>query len=72
MEKKKWKTTRKKSVKNIDLWLRINNALQKHLVNWFWVKSHIGHFENERCDIIAKNAAHNPSKKDIYYENSKL
>ncbi|QCO70805.1 ribonuclease H [Buchnera aphidicola (Macrosiphum euphorbiae)] len=71
MEKKKWKTTKKKSVKNLDLWLRINTALKKHFVTWFWIKAHIGHLENERCDIIARQSARNPSIKDIYYENSK-
>jgi ribonuclease HI len=71
-KKKKWKTTNKKSVKNIDLWLRINAALKKHLVTWFWVKAHVGHSENERCDSIARNSAYNPSIKDIYYEKSTL
>ncbi|QIQ41836.1 MAG: ribonuclease HI [Buchnera aphidicola (Microlophium carnosum)] len=70
-KKKKWKTNKKKLVKNIDLWLRINTVLKKHYVNWFWIKAHIGHLENDRCDIIARQSAKNPSFKDIYYENNK-
>ncbi|WAI18593.1 MAG: ribonuclease HI [Buchnera aphidicola (Acyrthosiphon caraganae)] len=71
-KKKNWKTTKKKSVKNIDLWLRMNKSLKKHLVTWLWIKAHIGHLENERCDIIARQSAKNPSIKDTYYETSKL
>lgn len=71
-KKKQWKTSKKKHVKNIDLWLRINNALKKHSVEWFWIKAHMGHLENERCDLIARKSAKNPSIKDNYYENSKF
>lgn len=71
-KKKEWKNTKKKLIKNIDLWLRINDALKNHIVTWLWIKAHIGHKENERCDMIARQSARNPSIKDIYYENSKL
>ncbi|QCI25458.1 ribonuclease H [Buchnera aphidicola (Sitobion avenae)] len=72
MEKKNWKTTKKKPVKNIDLWFRVNSALKNHFVTWFWIKGHMGHVENERCDIIARQSAKNPSMKDDYYENTQL
>jgi Ribonuclease HI len=26
-------------------------------VDWHWVKGHSGHDENERCDILARDAA---------------
>ncbi|ANZ22466.1 ribonuclease H [Buchnera aphidicola (Diuraphis noxia)] len=71
-KKKEWRTTKKKRVKNIDLWLRITDVLEKHLVNWLWIKAHVGHLENERCDIIARESAKNPSFKDFYYENNQL
>lgn len=67
--KKKWKTTNKKLVKNIDLWLRINNLLKKHFITWFWIKAHAGHIENERCDQIARKSANNPTIQDQFYEN---
>ncbi|QCI18795.1 RNase H family protein [Buchnera aphidicola] len=67
-KKKKWKTVNKKSVKNIDLWLRINNLLEKHVIKWFWIKAHIGHVENELCDKIARKSAKNPLMYDLFYE----
>jgi len=71
-KKKEWKTSKKKPVKNIDLWFRISTVLKKHLVTWHWIKAHIGHLENEKCDIIARQAAKNPLFKDVYYEKNQF
>ena len=49
-----WRTADKKKVKNIDLWLRIDAAAKPHKVEWFWVKGHAGHVENERADALAR------------------
>ena len=49
-----WKTADKKPVKNIDLWLRLIDALKPHQVEWIWVKGHAGHPENERADELAR------------------
>jgi ribonuclease HI len=49
-----WKTADKKPVKNIDLWLRLEAALEPHRVEWFWVRGHAGHPENERADALAR------------------
>ncbi|QCI17410.1 ribonuclease HI [Buchnera aphidicola (Aphis helianthi)] len=68
-EQKNWKKDNKKSVKNIDLWLRVNSLLKKHFITWFWVKAHIGQIENEKCDKIARKSANNPTIKDKFYEN---
>ncbi|WP_343183711.1 ribonuclease HI [Buchnera aphidicola] len=63
-----WKKKNNKKVKNIDLWIRLNNAIQKHKkIKWIWIKSHSGQLENELCDIKAKKSAKNPTKKDIGY-----
>ncbi|MCU4674852.1 ribonuclease HI [Catenovulum sp. 2E275] len=56
-KKKGWKTADKKPVKNIDLWQRLDQQTQRHEVEWRWVKGHAGHAENERCDVLARNAA---------------
>jgi ribonuclease HI len=48
-----WKTKDKKPVKNVDLWTRLDAAAQVHDVQWFWVKGHAGHPENERADELA-------------------
>jgi ribonuclease HI len=49
-----WKTAEKKPVKNIDLWLRLLDAMKPHQVEWIWVKGHAGHPENERADALAR------------------
>jgi ribonuclease HI len=48
-----WKTADKKPVKNEDLWRRLDEAAARHSVQWFWVKGHAGHPENERADALA-------------------
>lgn len=48
-----WKTANKKPVKNVDLWQRLDAAVQDHEVTWHWVKGHSGHPENERADLLA-------------------
>ncbi|MDF1791939.1 MAG: ribonuclease HI [Thalassobaculaceae bacterium] len=51
-----WRTADKKPVKNRDLWERLDQAVQRHDVDWHWVKGHAGHAENERCDELAREA----------------
>jgi ribonuclease HI len=49
-----WKTSDKKPVKNADLWMKLDEARQRHQVSWHWVKGHAGHPENERADELAR------------------
>ena len=51
-----WKTADKKPVKNVDLWQRLEQAIETHDVHWHWVKGHSGHVENERADELARLA----------------
>ena len=53
---KGWKTADKKPVKNVDLWQRLETAIERHDVSWHWVRGHSGHVENERADEIARLA----------------
>ena len=53
-KKNEWKTAGKKSVKNVDLWKRLDKARQKHNVTWKWGKGHSGQTENERADELAR------------------
>jgi len=46
-----------KKVKNPDLWREYIEASKGHKINAIWVRGHDGHVENERCDILAKEAA---------------
>lgn len=57
-----WKTAAKKSVKNQDLWLRLDKALTHHNVRFSWVRAHNGHTENERCDELARIQAALPGQ----------
>jgi len=49
-----WKTAAKEPVKNEDLWRRLDEARQRHDVDWRWVKGHAGHELNERADELAR------------------
>ena len=42
---------------NRDLWDRLRDICEKHDVEFEWVKGHSGNPENERCDVLAGNAA---------------
>lgn len=70
-----WMTSDKKTVKNVDLWKRLDEAASRHNVRWKWVKGHAGHRENEICDRLAKiaafSAADMPHKKDIGFVYNK-
>jgi ribonuclease HI len=48
-----WKTAGKQPVKNADLWQRLDTAMQRHTVEWLWVKGHAGNPGNERADALA-------------------
>jgi ribonuclease HI len=52
-QRRNWKTSANKPVKNYDLWQRLIAALEKHEVHWHWVRGHTGHPENERADELA-------------------
>jgi len=52
-KKKGWKTASRAPVKNVDLWLEIDAAIERHEIEWCWVKGHAGHAENERADALA-------------------
>lgn len=51
-----WKTADKKPVKNQDLWMALDEQVNRHHVKWQWVKGHNGHVENERVDELARMA----------------
>ena len=49
-----WRTADKKPVKNDDLWRRLDEAAQRHEIEWRWVKGHAGETMNERADELAR------------------
>ena len=60
-----WKTAGRKPVKNQDLWQRLDTAVGRHEVSWFWVKGHSGHDENERVDQAAVAAIDTMLEEDF-------
>ena len=58
-KKKGWKTANKKPVKNKEWWLQLDVEVQRHQIEWKWVKGHSGHPENERADELANEAVGN-------------
>lgn len=52
-QKNGWRTASKKPVKNADLWQRLIAEIQRHQIEWRWVKGHSGHPDNETADLLA-------------------
>lgn len=52
-KKNNWRKSDKKPALNVDLWEELLNLLEKHKVEFVWVKGHNGHPYNERCDKLA-------------------
>jgi ribonuclease HI len=49
--------TRFEELKNADLWKILDSLKQMHDISFHHVKGHAGHPENERCDVMAVEAA---------------
>ncbi|MCF7967401.1 MAG: ribonuclease HI [Methylobacter tundripaludum] len=52
-KKRGWKTASRSPVKNEDLWRRLDAAIQRHNIEWTWVKGHSGDKDNDRADALA-------------------
>ena len=52
-KKRGWKTAAKKPVKNQDLWMALDEAIERHDITWKWVKGHDGDPGNEEADMLA-------------------
>lgn len=55
-KKNNWRLSDKKPVKNKDLWEELDALVEKQDVAWHWVRGHSGHPENERADVLARQA----------------
>ena len=47
------KNASKKSVKNSELWIELDQMTSYHEVSWYWVKGHSNHRENDIADALA-------------------
>ena len=52
-QKRGWVKADEKPALNVDLWQQLLPLLERHEVEFVWVKGHAGHPENERCDRMA-------------------
>ena len=48
-----WRSSNKKPVKNKDLWVELDEAVDSRKINWEWVKGHAGNEGNEKADELA-------------------
>ena len=54
--RKGWRTVEKKDVANRDLWEALNVEIERHRIEWKWVRGHTGDKWNERADQLASAA----------------
>ena len=59
-----WRLNKKRLAANPDLWQRLLELLDVHVVEFSWVKGHSGNVGNERCDSLASEAAQEPDLPD--------
>jgi ribonuclease HI len=52
----RWNGWRTADKKNIDLWQRLDTAMRQHQIDWHWLRDHAGHAQNERADLLARQA----------------
>ena len=68
-----WEKSSGDRVSNIDLWKRLLTIMDKHTLQFEWIKGHNGHKENEECDkiaVIARSLSLISLETDKEYENS--
>lgn len=53
---KGWKRKGGKPIPNADLWQKLLPLVQKHKIEWHWVRGHTGDPLNERVDQLARHA----------------
>jgi ribonuclease HI len=68
----------KQPVANADLWQTLRELSRRHQIEWFWVRGHSGHEDNERVDELARQArlaitassAHDPALPRLFLRAS--
>jgi ribonuclease HI len=64
-----WMRNKKERAENPDLWERLLDLCQTHVVEFHWVRGHAGNTENEHADKLAVRAAEQADlPADAYYE----
>lgn len=55
-KKNNWMRNKNEKALNSDLWKILLELLNEHNVKFIWVKGHADNEENERCDLLARQA----------------
>lgn len=63
-KKRDWRTADRKPVKNVDLWQELEREIERHEIEWHWVKGHAGVPGNERADRLANEAIDSLLRRD--------
>jgi len=58
-KKKEWKNSKKKPVKNKDLWIKLDDLCEQNKIKWKWVKGHSSNKYNNLADALATKAIKN-------------
>jgi len=53
-KKKNWMNSKREKVKNIDLWMQLDELSKVHKITWIKVKGHADNVYNNRCDELAR------------------
>lgn len=63
-KRRNWRTASGAAVKNVDLWIALDELAAPHRIDWLWVKGHAGHPGNERADMLANRGI------DMFLQNA--
>lgn len=64
-KRNEWKTAAKKIVKNVELWQELDQLASQFEIEYYWIKGHAGHLENERADALARKAIEDHSSENV-------
>lgn len=53
-KKKNWVNSKREKVKNIELWMKLDELSKIHNIKWIKVKGHADNEYNNRCDELAR------------------
>lgn len=53
-KKKNWVNSKREKVKNIELWMKLDELSKIHSIKWIKVKGHADNEYNNRCDELAR------------------
>lgn len=55
-KKRGWKKADGSPVLNREIWMELDRESSHREIGWEWIKGHSGHWQNDRCDELARKA----------------